>query len=892
MAKKGKKKEPGSYRHDSAERVNQPTSETAPLMAPDKRASTGFRVDLRDTGLDAEEATTDRTREPEPRLAWDRKGRTTEDDQPVGFGGRPLYIREKVHPLAMIDQLRKPDIDSEMSLFDDFNGLPEDAKKWEFYQHTGNWQNRLIHGDSSDVMQSLIARDGLAGQVQMIYFDPPYGISFKSNFMTATDRMETKDGLEGVPVGDTAPVKAFRDTYERGIHSYLDGIHERLVLFRELLKESGSLFLQIGDENVHRLAVLCDEVFGPENRVATITWRPTGGSSAKTLPESASYLLWYAKEKTQVKYYQLYEKQTRRDLLDMWTWAAVVEQSDGSIRNLTQDERMDPGAHLNPGDRLLKRMPLTSQGASRTGRTGYFEFEGVRYHSGANRHWRVSTPEERTRTIGGENEIATGASSPSEGKDTGISGLERLVELNRLHGTGEKGALSWKWYENEVAGRRIDNVWYQLSQTRSKRYVVQTANPTIERCILMSTDPGDIVLDPTCGSGVTAQMAEEWGRRWITIDVGRVAIAIARRHLLTTTHPWYKTLDGGSDPAVGLEVETIQKVTAATLAYDLVDEPENTIFLVDRPKRDGTRWRMTGPFTVESSSPYSYMPFAEENANGQDPPPQIAQGEDQDRLLEALRGHTVHDANGRPVFTVEEPVAWPEGRLVGWEADCSVPERERGLTAAVMIAPLDVTVTSGLATDAVTEALSTRSDIEHLIIVAHAFEDSAVGGMKGTVMVYPVQPSKDLLIPGLAKKEPDAGAFTLLGEPDVECRWADPDHTLLQVTLQGFDTYDPATGQVRSSRPGDVDCWMVDTDHDRASFFPRLVYLPAYHLGHRQIKNLLKSLGRDLDPEAKQALCGTESQPFPPPEPGHAIAVKIITRAGAEMTTILQPPPS
>ena len=241
------------------------------------------------------------------------------------------------------------------------------------------------------------------------------------------------------------------------------------------------------------------------------------------------------------------------------------------------------------------------------------------------------------------------------------------------------------------------------------------------------------------------------------------------------------------------------------------------------------------------------------------------------------------------MFTVDELAAWPEGRLVGWEADCSIPDRERGLTAAVMIAPLDVTVTSGLATEAVTEALGTRADIENLIIVAHAFEDSAVGGQKGRVMVFPVQPSQDLLLPGLAKEE-DAGAFTLLGEPDVKCRRTDSDH--LQVTLQGFDTYDPATGQVRSSRTGDVDCWMIDTDHDYSSFFPRLVYLPAYKPVHRQIKNLLKSLGKDLDPEAEKLLCGTESQPFPPPEPGNAIAVKIITRAGAEMTTIIKPPPT
>ena len=648
------------------------------------------------------------------------------------------------------------------------------------------------------------------------------------------------------------------------------------------------MFLQIGDENVHRLAVLCDEVFGPHNRVATITWRPTGASSSRTLSESASYLLWYAKHKTQVKYRHLYEPLSRRAVIKQFSWHGMVEQSDGVTRALTADEKRDPDRYLSDGDRLFRRTPLSSTGASTTGRTCYFEYEGIQYHSGTNRQWRVSTPEERTRSNGTRKQIASGASSPTDGDDTSLSGLERLAQLRRLHGSGEGGGLHWKWYEDEVPGRRIDNVWGRRRNPGRKRYTVQTADTVIERCLLLSTDPGDLVLDPTCGSGATAHMAEQWGRRWITIDVGRVAVAIARRHLLTTVHPWYRTLDGATDPSSGFDVETIQRVSAATLAYDTVNNPENTIYLVDRPKQDTTRSRLTGPFTVESASPYSYLPF--ESDTGDQTPPE-AHGENEERLMEALRGHSVFDANGRTLFTVDELIGWPESRLVGWEADCSVPGRETRLTAAVMIAPQDITVTQGLVTDAMTEARRTRSDIADLIVVAHAFEDSSVGGRKGPVMVWTVQPSRDLLIPGLAKKkDQDAGAFTLLGEPDVDCRWADDDRTMLRVTLKGFDTYDPATGHVAPSGTGDVDCWMIDTDHNRSSFFPRLVYLPAYKRGDRQIKNLLESLGKDLDPEAEKLLCGVESQPFPPPEKGNTVAVKIITRTGAEMTTHLHPP--
>jgi len=508
---------PESYSHEAASRLNQPTVESAPLLSEQDRAPKQFSVTRRNTGVPAAEATAPRKERPEPVLCWDRQGATSAADDDHRFAGLPLYTREKVNPLSMINQLRKPDaLAAAPSLFDDFDGLPDGAFEWEFYQHPGNWQNRLIHGDSAEVMQSLIARDGLAGRVQMIYFDPPYGIGFKSNFMTATDRLETRDDATGVPVGDTAPLRAFRDTYRNGIHSYLDEVHERLVLFRALLTESGSLFVQIGDDNVHRLAVLCDEVFGAENRVATITWRPTGGSSAKTLPESASYLLWYAKDKLSVKFRQLYERLSRKDIVEQWNLSFSpprVELSSGETRKLTDQERLDPEQTLPPRSRLFRTMPLSSQGASDTGRTCEYEHNGVTYHPGSTRQWRVSTPAEQTRTNDLPAHVNGAADSPLRSVESELCGLDRLAELGRLEGSGDGGELSWKWYEDEVPGRRIDNVWHQVMKPSGKRYVVQVPTGTVARCILMSTDPGDLVLDPTCGSGVTAHTAERWGRR-------------------------------------------------------------------------------------------------------------------------------------------------------------------------------------------------------------------------------------------------------------------------------------------------------------------------------------------------------------------------------------------
>ncbi len=883
---------PGAYRHEQASRLNQPTTETAGLLTDEQRAPKEFTVQRVPNDVAVKDANTERKHEPSPRLAWERRGATSAEDGPHNFAGVPLYTREKVNPLTMIEQLRRPDTGVALNLFDDFNGLPPDAQRWEFYRHAGHWQNRLIHGDSAEVMQSLIARDGLAGQVQMIYFDPPYGIKFNSNFMVATDKLETSNDAKGVPVGDTAPIKAFRDTYERDIHSYLDEVHERLILFRELLADSGSLFIQIGDDNVHRLAVLCDEVFGAENRVATITWRPTGGSSARTLPESASYLLWYAKEREQVKYRQLYEPMTRKDIVETWGGYLKprVELIDGTTRDATPEERLDPDNNLPKGARFYRWMQLTSMGASNTGRTCAYEYDGVTYHSGDTRHWSVSTPVEWTHATGTEAR-AIGVAPPPDGGDADICGLDRLTQLGRLEGTGEGGSLHWKWYEDEVPGRRIDNVWHQMMSTRSKRYVVQTANACIERCILMATDPGDLVLDPTCGSGATPHMAERWGRRWIGIDVGRVAIAIARRHLLIEVHPWYRTRDGGSDPGVGLDVETMQRVSAATLAYDTVDDPENTIHLVDRPKEDKKRRRLTGPFTVESASPYSYLPFSDpDGGDGARSAADIgaATGESAERLLEALTIQPICDSNGRPVLEVIETVPWPQGRLVSHEADCTSPGRQTNLTAAIMLAAPDATVTAEQIAAAAAEARRGRRDIADLIVVAGAFEDTAPRDA-GAVRVHKVVSARDLQIPGLDRKaDQDAGALTLLGEPDVFCN-RDTDGNLV-VELTGFDTFDPATGGVKSSSGDDVDCWMIDTDHDGTGFFPRLVHLPGYKRNDPQIKNLVKSLGRDLDPAARDALCGLTSQPFPPPQPPNTVAVKIITRTGAEMTTTLPLP--
>ena len=688
----------------------------------------------------------------------------------------------------------------------------------------------------------------------MVYFDPPYGIAFRSNFMTATDQLQTHDSIDrGVPVGDPTPLRAYGDTYRNGIHSYLDGIHERLVLARELLTDSGSLFLQIGDDNVHLLGVLCDEVFGPDNRMSIITYATSGGGAAtKSLPAAANYLLWYAKDKTQAKYRPLYEKLDRKQVIEFFNWDVMVELADGTARLPKPEERADP-RKLPVGSRIYRRMPLASPGLHKE-RSATYRWNDLDWRCPVGQHWRVSVPE----------------------------GMDRLARLGRLDAARPGALLGWKLYETEVAGKRINNIWHRQMSTSDKRYVVQTANAVIERCLHMTTDPGDLVLDPTCGSGVTAEMAEEWGRRWITIDTSRVTIAIARRHMITRTYPWWQTTDGGNDPAAGFNLETIQRVSAATLAYDQVDDPENTIHLVDRPKRARGRHRLSGPFTVESSSPYTYLPF--------DTPPDdrwhgAAEGELAQTLIEVLTTSPIRDASGREQLRVVELEPWPGAKLATHEARCQTPGRELETTAAVMLAAPDATVTARQVIDAATEARRNRADIEQLIAVGFAFEPS-VEEQVGPVRVFRVVANRDLQIPGLSNQT-DTGALTLLGEPSVDLDTASDGYLVVQI--HGYDTFDPTTRTVQPSDGDDIDSWMVDTAHDGRNFFPRRFYAPAAKNPQKYFGPLRKALGKQLDPEAHDALTGLRSQPFPAPEPGLTVAVKIITRAGHEMTTVLDP---
>ena len=850
-----------SYQYASARRSNLPTEQTEPLMSADDKAPRPFTP-------------AGRERDDEPVLAWSRQA------LPQSYDAHPLYVREKIHPGAFVQSLKAGK--AQTTLFDDFNGLPSTDAAYEWYEHAGNWQNRLIHGESARVMASLAERERLSGRVQMIFFDPPYGIGFKSNFQVSTRNRETADNRKGLPC-DTRTIRAFRDTYERGIHSYLDQMIEKLALCRELLTDSGSIFVQIGDENVHRMAVVLDELFGHENHVATIPYVTTGASSAQALSSVADFLLWYAKDNDQLKYHQLYEPLDRRGIVEHMSSYAMVELPDGTTKSLSPEQRRDPDTHLPDGARLYRRMPLTSLGTSSTDRSRSYQWRGRDWPCPAGRHWSVSE-----------------------------AGLDRLAQLGRLDAAGPESLLCWKRFENEIPGRRIHNVWSRQMSASDKRYVVQTADSVIERCLLMSTDPGDLVFDPTCGGGTTALAAEMRGRRWITCDTSPVAVAIARQRLTSATFDYWTLADSaegsaaeaelsglpacqepaegwGDDPARGFVYERVNNVSAGELAYDRAEAPT---LLVNQPRRTSGVVRVTSPFTVESESPWSHVPFDEcDSGSSQEAvaATPVEHAEFARTVIESLKRSPIHagPASGRGGdLHVSEIEPWPGSRdLVSHLVTYTVGERGVERRAGLVIAPEDATVTAVMIRKAALDTAKSIHAADLVIIVGFEFAPETGDEKVGRVGVVRVRMHRDLQIRDL-KDDDRHPAFVIVGQPEI--RVHDEPHDQISVELLGYDTYDPATGTVKAGGANDVACWMLDTAYDDTSFFARRIHFPGAQ-DDKQIKKLRGQLGKSLDKIRWDAALSVKSAPFPKPPEGR-IAIKIVTTTGTEMSLVAEVP--
>ncbi len=566
---KKKQRQVEHYTHQGKERVNNPP---VGLVTPETDGAEEKKVYEHDPHLD-------------PQLQWAGRQERTSFEIPTVS----LHVHERVDPRTIVEAVRKrPDPGGQLSLFSAPEENPPIRQAIEFYKHQQNWTNRLVAGDGLLVMNSLLEKEGLGGKVQTIYIDPPYGVRYRSNFQPFVNQHSPTGGDQDRNL-TTEPeqIRAFRDTWELGIHSYLAYLRDRLLLARDLLHESGSCFVQIGDENIHRVGMVMDEIFGAENRIATITYATTSGSSAKTLPQVADYLLWYARDAKKVKCKRLYEPLDRKQKVELFSWHARVELPDGTCRKLTDQERFDPDQYLPEGARMYQRRSFDSQGASTTGRSEPYEWNGRIFPCPPDRHWSISK-----------------------------EGMDRLAELGRFDVAEGAETLCWKRYEGEIPGKPINNVWAAQMSEQKKRYVVQTAIKPIQRCILMTSDPGDLVLDPTCGSGTTAYVAEQWGRRWITCDTSRVAIAVARQRLLTAVYDYYELAHPNEGVGAGFHYRSVETVSPKILGYD--EQPNQTV-LHDQPLRDRSKTRVAGPFTVEAVPAPTVKPLIE--VQEQSPPP-------------------------------------------------------------------------------------------------------------------------------------------------------------------------------------------------------------------------------------------------------------------------------
>ena len=548
---------------------------------------------------------------------------------------------------------------------------------------------------------------------------------------------------------------------------------------------------------------------------------------------------------------------------------AMVELKDGTLRPLTADERVDPDAHLRQGARLYRRMPLSSRGTSDTGRSGTYSWNEEKWVCPPGEQWRVD-----------------------------MGGMDRLAQLDRLDAAGARAALSWKRYEEEVPGRRINNMWAQQMSASDKRYVVQTAESVIERCLLMSTDPGDLVFDPTCGGATSALVAERWGRRWITCDTSPIAVSIARQRIATATFDYWTLSDSedgarqeavitsgspamppeggwGEDPAKGFVCERVPQVSAKVLAYDLDVAP---IMLVDKPRTKRGVIRVASPLTVESEQPWATVVPLE--GTGEDSV--VASDDFSEAVKSALLGHKINGGRHSADIAVRSLDPWPgKAFLLEWKAVFTVDGSITEHAAAVMVAAEDVTVPGEMVREAARQVREGAERCNTLIVAAFAFGSDAPPRV-GDIEVVRAQMNRDLMIRDLS---PESGheAFVVVASPDVRVI-AYPARQIA-VEIVGYDTYDPATGNATAGGPSDVGCWMLDTDHDGESFFARRVHFPGADKDP-QIKKLLRRLGRRADDVEAEALTAVRSAPFNPPERGR-VAVKVITRTGMEMTSVV-----
>ncbi len=910
--------------HEEATRKNIPTAEHQSLMHDADKNPVRIAYDRRNRDLD-------------PQLVW--RGKDEQDWSDLVVQAPPLYIQEKVHPKVLIDDLlrqTKADVketEAQFDLFADFNGLPSENAKTEFYQHDSHWANRMILGDSLQVMASLAEREGLRGKVQCIYFDPPYGIKFNSNFQWSTTSRDVTDGKLDHITREPEQVKAFRDTWRDGIHSYLTYLRDRLTVARDLLADSGSIFVQISDENVHRVRVVMDEVFGEHNFLSLIAFAKTSAFTSNTLSSTYDYILWYGKRAEVVKYRPLLKPRIERTAGGTYN---SIESKNLSIRRLNALEIR--GEVELPEGKRFRPDTIVSPGASSIG-SAQIQFQGQQFLPSPGSHWKTS-----------------------------YDGMLTLVKARRVVANGSR--LAYKRFEDDFPWMPFDNVWSDtiIGTFSDKIYVVQTPGLTIERCLLMATDPGDLVLDPTCGSGTTAYIGEQWGRRWITIDTSRVALALARARIMGARYPFYTLADSPEglrkeaeishtpissrptrgDIRQGFVYERAAHITLGGIAknseidviwekhqekldplrqqlnqalsknweeWDIPGDADDkwvdaakqlhtlwleqriarqkeidasiaakadSEYLYDKPYEDKKKVRVAGPFTVESLSPHRTLAVgADDELIDTAAESKEGYGAERDfvqMILENLKTAGVQQAHkeDKIVFTALTP--WP-GDMVcaeGRYEESGVEKR-----AAIFIGPEFGTVSRPDLVSAAREAGDAGFDV----LIACAFNYDAHSSefdKLGRIPVLKARMNADLHMADDLKNTGKGNLFVIFGEPDIDI--LDAADSQIQVKVNGVDVFHPNTGEVRSDGAEGIACWFIDTDYNEESFFVRHAYFLGANDPYKSLKTTLKA---EINEDAWASLNSDTSRPFDKPKTGR-IAVKVINHLGDEVMKVFR----
>jgi adenine-specific DNA-methyltransferase len=793
----------------------------------------------------------------DPELFWLNKYGNDDRDDLLRVDIRSLYRHEHIAPEALIKNLYKVtetksdqmDLFSVNELFGNALEKDEVEKISEYYQHQDGWTNRLIQGDSHLVMASLLEREGMAGQVQTIFFDPPYGIKYGGNWQIRLNNRDVKDGNDEALTGEPEQIKAFRDTWELGIHSYLGYLRDRLLIAKELLNDSGSCFLQIGDENVHLVRNVMDEVFGSENFISLIAVRKSLPLGSIGLAGVCDYIIWYSKDKQKYKFREIYDKKE----FGFDSQYSLLMFPDRSYRRMTKEEKENP--NLIPKDAKVFRFDKTTSAFVNPNNFFDIELDGKIFKA-PKQSWRVRK-----------------------------EGMQKLIDMGRI--IDHSGTLNYILYFDDFPVKAIHNLWSDLQGASEPLYVVQTNKEIIQRCILMSSDPGDLVLDPTCGSGTTAFVAEQWGRRWITIDTSRIALNIAKQRLMTAVFPYYNLYDEkGGDIRQGFKYKTVPHITAKSIAND---EPPETETLYDKPEQDKKLLRVSGPFTVETLQ--NFEPISPEDLDDE-----IRVNEEEGAFEEVIKQHLISAGikNGRKdemvVFRSVELLSHSYLHAEGFYVTESGEQK-----AYFHIGPKFGTVSKSAVNEAVKECRQ-RGDAGWLIILGFSFESDIEGSTQtmsmGKFEVTKVRIHDDLLQEGLKKKPAKSSAsFVTIGEPDIDLNKKGNEVT---VEIKGLDIYDPIKDEVKPRNVHDIAYWMVDEDYDGSNFVVKQVFFcggdkSEFDKWKKGLDNLAKdstkkkvekTLKIEIDDEAFDRLYGHISHPIEIKKKGQKIAVRIISQFG------------